>query len=145
MTGEIAGAMDQYELFNRSLWRAATNVIGGVSFVEAFMGTLVGASEEIRSKFTVAGRARMTNVLLPSILHLAAYSKTDAPSDALYDIARRQSRSERDIAPHLYDVFFNSLLWTVKKYDPEYTNEIGAAWKQALTRGLEYMKSMYDS
>lgn len=145
LTGEIVGVMNHYELFNRSLWRVATTVIGEVSFVEALMEALIGASKEIRSKFTVAGRARMTNVLLHSILHLAAYSQTDAPSDMLHDIARRQSRSGRDIAPHLYDIFLTCLLSTVEKYDPEYTGEIGTAWKQVLTRGLEYMKSMYDS
>lgn len=139
------GNTEEYEVFNRSLWRTMMSVIDGVSFVDAFMESLIGVSEEVASKFTEAGRQRMSNAVQHSILHLAAYSQAREASDALRAIARRQSRKERDIAPHLYDVFLTCLLHVVARYDPEHTDEVGEAWRHVLTPGLEYMKAMYDS
>lgn len=136
---------DRHDLFNRSFSRASTNEVDGAGFADAFLDALASASDEIKEKFTAAGRARMATALLQSILHLAAYSRTRVASDALYGIAQRQSRKERNIEPPMYDLFLVSLLQVVQRYDPEYTSEIGTAWKQVLTPGLEYMKAMYDS
>lgn len=134
-----------YKTFDASYWRLWLRTIDGVSFAEACINELVGASEEIRAKFTASGRDRMTRALLVAIIQLAASSQSDRPTDMLRDVAIRQSRHNRDIAPHLYDTFLECLLRVVRKYDPSYSDEVGEAWKEILTPGLEYMKSMYDA
>jgi hemoglobin-like flavoprotein len=137
--------MSHYETFNRSFWRVTPSIVGGVAFVDAFLDALLRSSDEIASKFDAAGRERMSNALLHSIIHLAAYSQSQVPTDALRGIARRHSRTGRNVAPDLYDILEECLVQTVGRYDPEYTDEIGEAWRAVLAPGLEYMKSMYDS
>jgi hemoglobin-like flavoprotein len=137
--------MDPYQIFNGSFWRITGDHARGMIFVDEFIDELIRSSEEIESKFTAAGRERMGSALLHSLVLLSAYSQAKVPSDALQEIAERQSRSQRDIAPHLYDVFLECLLRIVQKSDPEYTAEVGEAWKDVMGPGLEYMKSMYDA
>jgi len=134
-----------YEVFDRSYWRVWLRSRDGKPFVEACLDEMIGASSEIASKFSAAGRERMGRALLVAIIQLAAYSQSKEPSDMLVEVARRQSRQGLDIPPRLYDIFADSLVRVVARYDPRYTEATGAAWIEVLTPGLEYLKSHYDA
>ena len=143
--GSVMDKGNHYQTFDSSYWRIWLRTIDGVPFAEACISELIGASKEIESKFTAAGRDRMTRALLVAIIQLAASSQSEQPTEMLREVAIRHDRQNRDIPPHLYDIFLQCLLRVVQKYDPRYSNEVGEAWTQILTPGLEYMKSKYDA
>lgn len=74
---------------------------------------------------------------------LLSYAKT--PDDELLArIAATHSRHTIDVAPALYEHFTRSLVGAIQEHDPNFTEEIEAAWREALRPGIEYMQSRYD-
>lgn len=134
-----------FQIFNNSFSRATTSEVNGRGFADTFLTVLTSSSDRIKSRFIDGGEARMSGALLQSIMHLAAYYRTCEASDALFGIAQRQSRVNRDIEPAMYDTFLGCLLMVVERFDPKFTPEVADAWKKILTPGLDYMKAMYDS
>ncbi|MEQ1855549.1 MAG: hypothetical protein ABL963_03710 [Longimicrobiales bacterium] len=64
--------------------------------------------------------------------------------DALLDrIAARHSSSAVNVPPSMYPAFVDSLLITVRECDSRCTPEIEGAWREALSPGIEFMKSRY--
>jgi hypothetical protein len=43
----------------------------------------------------------------------------------------------------MYPLFVESLLTTVREHDPRCSPEIETAWREALSPGIEFMKSRY--
>jgi hemoglobin-like flavoprotein len=58
-------------------------------------------------------------------------------------VAERHSRRDLNIDPSLYRPFIDSLIETVKHFDPEYTPAVEAAWRATVAPGVEYMKSKH--
>jgi hemoglobin-like flavoprotein len=75
------------------------------------------------------------------LLNYPSQKKSDPP--ILERLAERHSKADLAIEPPLYDSFLEALVTTIGKFDPQYTAEIGDAWRKAVTPGIEYMKSKY--
>jgi hemoglobin-like flavoprotein len=58
-------------------------------------------------------------------------------------VAERHSRRDLNIDPALYPLFIDSLIDTVKRYDPEYSPAVEAAWRSAVATGVAYMRARY--
>jgi len=119
------------------------NVVDGVSFVEYFVKTLLENSEEIREHFANTDGDALSRALVQALIHLAAYYPNHIPDSVLEEIAVRHNRHGRAIKPHLYDIFLDCMLETVRRYDPEYEENIRDSWRHVLSPGLEYIKSQY--
>ena len=119
------------------------SAVNGVPFRDAFLDNLLRSSPEVAQKMIHGDLEAFRATLMLSIDHLARYYISSEPSAILQGAARRQSRGERNIEPHLYEFFLQALLQTVQRYDAKYDEEVGQAWKVVLRPGLEYMKSMY--
>jgi len=135
--------IDHEEIFNLSYWRVTGNKVDGVSFVDAFLDALSRSSDEVARKMVGANLEGFRSGLTLAIVHLASYYEKGRPHAILQGIAQRQSRTGRNIEPHLYDYFLQALLQTVERYDPEYDGQIREAWETVLRLGLDYMKRMY--
>jgi hypothetical protein len=135
--------IDYEEIFNLSYWRVTSNKVDGVAFVDAFLDALLRSSDEVARKMAGADLERFRSGLTLAIVHLASYYERGRPHVILQGIAQRQSRTGRNIEPHLYEYFLQALLQTVQRYDPQYDGQIGEAWKTVLRPGLDYMKRMY--
>lgn len=134
---------DYEEIFNQSYWRVHKNAIGDVPFVDAFLENLVRSSPEVADRMARGDTERFRSALTLGIVHLASFRATGQADSVLAGIAKRQSRTGRDIAPHLYEFFLQALLQTVEQYDPDFSPDVRKAWEVMLRPGLEYMKSMY--
>jgi hemoglobin-like flavoprotein len=133
---------DSVDVFRRSLHRC----LGDPSFIESFYERFVGSSEEAREKFKNTDMRRQVRMLEDSlfVLAVAVQSGADSPArGSLPGIAERHSSRDLDIRPELYDVWLEALVETASHYDPEFTPEIGGAWRSTLAAGIEYMRSRY--
>ncbi|HSP56757.1 MAG TPA: hypothetical protein VLO12_00455, partial [Halomonas sp.] len=53
-------------------------------------------------------------------------------------------REHLDIPPHLYDLWLEALIETVRRFDDQYTDEAELAWRLVMAPGIVYMKFHYD-
>ena len=134
--------MDSVEMFNESYWRVTDTVIDGVDFLDALYVALK-SDEEIAAKLAVGDPAALQRMLPLSLVHLATFRVHGRPDAILAGIGERQNRHGRDIRPHLYDKFLVQLLGVVARYDKQHDERVRAAWEEALTPGLEYLKSQW--
>jgi hypothetical protein len=137
-------AMPDYEeIFDFSFRRSRGNAVNGVPFRDAFLDNLLRSSPEVAQKMIHGDLEAFRVTLMLSIDHLARCYGSGEPTAMLRGVARRQSKDERNIEPHLYEFFLQALLQTVQVYDPKYSEEVGKAWEVVLRPGLDYMIARY--
>ena len=130
---------DSYDTFCLSYWRVIGRKVDDARFIDAFYDRFLSQSAEIADKFANTDFERQKEMLLLSLIHVASYYTTGGPGHILHKLARLHN--ELRIGPHLYDVWFDSLLKTVEVYDPEYHASVGESWRRVLAPGVEFMKS----
>jgi hypothetical protein len=113
-----------------------------VEFLDALFAALK-RDEEIAAKLAGGDPAALQRMLPLSLVHLATFRAHGRPDAILVGIGERQNRHGRDIRPHLYDKFLTQLLGVVARYDKLHDERVRAAWEEALTPGLEYLKSQW--
>jgi hemoglobin-like flavoprotein len=130
------------DLFVASLKRG----LASPGFMESFYEAFVSSSPEVREKFRNTDLQRQASMLSDSLYALAVAVQGPKGSPAWRDmprLAERHSRKDLAIPPALYDHWLACLLETARRYDPQFTPEIEAAWRSTLSVGIEYMKARY--
>ena len=115
-------------------------------FIEAFYERFISSSEEIRAKFAGTDMKRQVRMLEDSLYVVAVAVQGEEGSYARGDlprIAARHSRKDLDIRPGLYDLWLECLIETVRTHDPQFSQEIEAAWRETLAFGVNYMRERY--
>jgi hemoglobin-like flavoprotein len=113
-------------------------------FIADFYERFMSRSPAIARRFKNTNMSAQKTMLHDSLIYVVDYFLTEKVSDQLHHIARIHSKGERDIAPDLYDVWMDSLMETVRDFDPEYSKDVELAWRMALSPGITYMKFSYD-
>ena len=136
--------IDYAELFHTSYWRVRTTSHSDLDFFDCFYVTFLGASPEVRAKFEQTGQARQKRMMRKALAHLDRLSVEKTADAYVQRLAQIHSREDRDIPPHLYTLWLDSLMATVRDYDPEWTNDVELAWRMALAPGITYMQFQYE-
>ena len=113
-------------------------------FIAAFYRHFLAACPEAEPKFAQTDFERQHKLLQHAIGLLLIFPKQ--PSDEpglLTRVAERHSRRDINVPPALYGPFVDSLVATVKQFDPQFTPAIEGAWRTTLATGVVYMKSKY--
>jgi hemoglobin-like flavoprotein len=116
------------------------------AFLRDFYDLLMASSLAVREKFKSTDFPRQTRVLADSlyIMAVASESKEDAVAWRELDrLAELHSRKNLDIRPDLYASWIDCLIKAASQHDPEFSQEIGEAWRKALMPGIEYLSSRY--
>ena len=135
---------DYLTFFRESYDRATESETGWDEFLDAFYEAFMSRSDEIAAKFAQTDMRRQKEMLYRSFRHMVDFSVQRKASEDLRKIAERHSASQIDIEPRLYDIWLDSLIETVKLFDPLFTEEIELAWRVVLAPGIVYMKFKYD-
>ena len=131
---------DTLHVFNASLDRCVSQP----EFLDRFYENLLATSDEIAEKFRHTEFTRQKAALKRALYVLLFAHEWDLQGDAyLRGLAQRHSRHDLDIRPELYDLWLDSLLKTVREFDPSFDETIAAAWRTMLGPGIEFMKSAY--
>ena len=113
-------------------------------FFEAFYRNFFTACPEAEARFANTDFERQNKLLRHAFGLLLIFPKQpESEPTLLTRLAERHSRRDLDVHPSLYPLFVNSLVATVKQYDPEFTPEIEDAWRTTVAQGIAYMKSKY--
>lgn len=113
-------------------------------FFEAFYTRLLGSDQTIPPMFAHTDFARQHKVLQHALGLLLAYARP-GNGKILDRIATRHGRGDLNIAPRYYSIFSDSLIATVRDFDPQFSPETEAAWRRTLAPGLDYLASFYQA
>ena len=132
----------EIELFNDSLARCLRDG----RFFQRFYEIFLASSEEVREKFRATDFRKQRRMLQTSFYMLVEFITLGWPECQAYleRIAATHSKRGRDIPPHLYDLWLDSLLQTVKEHDDLYSPQIENAWRNLMRAGIGFLTARYD-
>lgn len=127
--------------FEESLKRCNGNPV----FLDRFYEKFLASSPLVREKFAHTDFVRQKEALRASLraMMLAAADEEAGPERYLKELASLHSRSRLDVGAGLYDLWLDSLLATVRECDPEFDEQIEAAWEDVMAVGIGYILSHY--
>ena len=118
--------------------------VGAPDFIGAFYDRLFELCPEAKPRFAETNFERQNKLLRHAFgLLLSFPTEPTGEPTILSRIAEQHSRRVLGIDPSLYPPFLESLIDTVKRYDPMFTPEVERAWRTTLEVGVAYMLSRY--
>ena len=113
-------------------------------FVETFYAHFLATSREVADKFRGTHFARQKLMLRESLLAMLLFNlgSPDARKE-LERLGQRHSRRGVDIAPHLYDLWFDALCEAVERHDPRFAADLGKQGRAATRPGIDLIVSYY--
>ena len=136
--------MSYEELFDHSYERVKNLKKNGRPFFAAFYDNFLQSSPIVAEHFSSTDMEQQMKMMEKSFYGLFIFYATQNANDYLDSIAQRHSHGDLAIDPQLYDFWLDSLINTVRDYDPQYNNEIALAWRIILSPGVTYMKHRYN-
>jgi hemoglobin-like flavoprotein len=132
------------EIFTQSYQRVVNVTDASLDFFTAFYEVFVKDSSEAAERFRNVDMNLQRDHLRKSLEHMVYFSIDREASDEMLKTARSHSKSVRDIQPELYERWLESLLKAVRKYDPEFSDEVEIAWRVVLAPGISYMQLQHQ-
>jgi hypothetical protein len=127
--------------FNESLDRC----LQAPGFLKRFYEIFLASSPEVRAKFQHVDMSRQRQVLHQSLkLTLMSAYGTPESTRGLQNLAQTHSRQARDIPPHLYDLWLDALVKSASEHDPNFTPELGLAWRDMLQPTIRFLTDRYE-
>jgi hypothetical protein len=118
-------------------------MVSGRRFFDVFYDHFL-SSPEIAAKFQGTDFKRQKRMLKLSLyVMLGAVVLKSADYSMLTAIARRHARNDRDIPPHLYALWLDSLIFAANTCDWDFNDRIEAIWRKAMQPGTDYMASFH--
>jgi hemoglobin-like flavoprotein len=115
-------------------------------FFESFYRNFFEACPEAAPRFAHTDFARQNKLLRHALGLLLIFPKQpDGEPTLLTRVAERHSRRDLDVPPSLYPPFVDSLITTIKQYDPAFSPVVEDAWRRTVEKGVGYMISKYES
>jgi hemoglobin-like flavoprotein len=129
-------------VFEASLKRCETRP----DFLDVFYGKFLASSPEVAEKFAKTDFTRQKELLRISLHHLllAARDHKQGPDPYLEDVAVHHGAGQMAIGAHLYDLWLDSLIETVRTCDPECFEEVEKAWEEVMMVGIHYLCANYE-
>jgi hemoglobin-like flavoprotein len=115
-------------------------------FFESFYRNFFAVCPEAEPRFAKTDFERQNKLLRHALGLLLIFPKQpDGEPTLLTRVAERHSRRDLDVPPSLYPPFVDSLIATVRQYDPAFSPEVEAAWRGTVQKGVQYMISKYEA
>lgn len=118
---------------------------GGRAFIAAFYVNLIASDEEIRKKFErVDMEAQTDNLARAIVMSFLFADKNHQTAARTMDLVREShNRHHLDIQPHLYDIWLQCLIDTVREHDPQADEELLQDWHDVMSVSIEHIRSGY--
>lgn len=129
------------ERFRQSLERCRNDP----GFMKRFYHLFMESSPEIAKKFQHTNWDRQYQMVVDSFLHLTDPDLTWNDDDPhLGHLAEVHGAQGQAVPAWMFDNWTDALLQAVMDTDPQYDDEIDAAWRKYLWKGIAFMKARYN-
>lgn len=136
--------MNTEQLFDHSLERVLARQRDGKAFFEAFYDAFIAASPEVAEKFRNTDMERQRTMLRKSFYHLLSFYASNDADYYLHRVAISHNHRHYNIRPHLYDLWLETLIATLWRFDVRCDEATELAWRLIMAPGIVYMKFHYE-
>ena len=126
-----------FSVFNDSFERCSADS----AFLDRFYENFLSCSSEVRNKFRDTDMKVQKDTLLISLSYMMMASKNP---ELLRKTATKHNIHNRDVKPHLYELWLESMIKAVAETDHLFTTGVESAWREVLTPGIKYMIERHD-
>lgn len=116
----------------------------GKDFYDYFYQRFLTSHPAVAEAFRNTDMERQKQLLRKSLLYSISFMTNKNNFHSMERIAKLHSKQHYNIQPELYDYWMNSIVDAVKKFDPQFNDDVELAWRLAFTPGITYMKFMYN-
>ena len=129
--------------FAESYERVSKKIIDGKDFLDYFYESFLKTSPKIARLFKNTSMHSQKLLLKKSIEELLNFYHDRTVKQHLLQIGQIHGENMLNISPEMYDIWIDTLMETIKKYDPEFIPKVELAWRVTLSPGICYMKFSY--
>jgi len=124
-------------IFNDSFDRCSNDP----AFLDRFYECFLSCSEEVREKFSGTDMKAQKDVLLISLSYMMMAQQNP---EILLKTAQKHNVNNRNIPPHLYSYWLDSMVKAVQITDARFDASVEKAWRTILEPGVNYMIDHYN-
>ena len=107
-------------------------------FVDTFYELFLAKSPKIAAMFAQTDFKRQKLMLRESLLEMLSYDQGQAGSEEEIEKLAQRHR-DLQVTPEMFQMWLDSICEAVEQHDPEFTQEIGEAWRAAMQKGIDRM------
>ncbi len=113
-------------------------------FFETFYEIFLSKSPEIAEKFKNTDFKKQKSHIKASIAMMIRLGKGDAKAyEAIERVGVSHSKSQFDIEPRFYELWFDSFCEAAVKHDKEWNEKLKLIWKERLQDGIKVITDKY--
>jgi hemoglobin-like flavoprotein len=118
-----------------------TRCVESPGFFPAFYRNFFVALPAAEPLFAKTDLSRQHRLLEHAIKILLIFpQQPPGEPNVLARLAEKHGKAGLGIDPAWYAIFLDSLILTARQFDPEFSPAVGAAWREALQPGMDYMR-----
>ena len=129
--------------FKESFTRVSKARIDGQDFLQYFYSIFIKKSERVAKMFENTSMESQKLLLKKSLTELLKFYEEKNVNQHLLNIGQIHAKDKLNVSPKMYDIWLDTLIETVQKFDPEFHPKIELAWRVTLSPGITYMKFAY--
>jgi truncated hemoglobin YjbI len=141
LTREQGGAVtrDYKNIFHDSYLRCVVSDQDG--FFHRFYELFTAADRIVAEVFANTNMERQVSMLQESLLYLIDFANSKTASARMQRIASYHGSDELDVPSHLFDLWVDCLVSTVRERDAAFEPDVEVAWRVFLAPGIAFVKS----
>lgn len=128
------------QAFKDSFVRVSKAEVDGMDFLQYFYSIFVQKSDRIARMFENTSIDKQKLLLKKSLTELLKFYEEKHVNQHLLTIGRIHAEDKLNVSPQMYDLWLDTLIETIQKFDPQYHPKIELAWRVTLSPGITYMK-----
>ena len=132
--------MTYENVFDKSYERVLTQRQNDKDFFEAFYESFLSRSNEVREIFINSNMEVQRRMLKKSFYSLLVFYASNTADDYLNKMVEKHRERDIHIPNHLYDLWLECLIATVRAFDEQCDHEVELAWRLVFSTGITYMK-----
>ena len=132
------------EVFSQSFSRIMGAGAYNPEFVGRFYTLFLNSSPDIAKRFHATDMSRQKTMLHDSFTTLVDFNAHRRLTPQIQRLGAVHGPSGSDIPPGLYDLWLDSLMQTVREFDPDFNGETELAWRLTLAPGIAYLQHAYE-
>jgi len=131
------------EIFAASFERIMGQGAYNPDFVDSFYTRFLASSPAIGERFEKTDMSRQKTMLHDSFTTLVDFNTHRRLTAQMQRLGSVHGPNASDVPPELYTFWLDSLVATVRDYDPQYGDDVELAWRLTLAPGIAYLQHAY--
>jgi truncated hemoglobin YjbI len=130
---------DYQNIFHDSYLRCVVSDQDG--FFKRFYELFTAADSGVSRVFAETNMERQISMLQESLLYMIHFANSKTASVRMQRVATYHGSNELDVPSHLFDLWMDCLVSTVRERDPQFEPHIDVAWRVFFAPGIAYIKA----